>query len=82
MGMAKNAGMAAMGVADAALTLAPFAKQAVRGARALPNAMRNAGSAASRATFAIDDFMAPRPPKRSQSALFNEVAKYLESRGN
>lgn len=82
MDMAKNTGMAAMGVADAALTLAPFAKQAVRAARGLPNAMRNAGNAASRATFAIDDFMAPRPPKRNQSALFNEVARYLESRGN
>ena len=81
MGMAKNAGMAAMGVADAALTLAPFAKQAVRGARALPGAMRTAGDAASRATFAVDDFMAPRPPKQNQSALFNEVARYLESRG-
>lgn len=82
MGMAKNAGMAAMGVADAALTLAPFAKQMVRGARGLPNAMRNAGNAASRGIDAMDNFMAPRPPKRNQSALFNEVARYLESRGN
>jgi hypothetical protein len=81
MDMAKNAGMAGMGIMDAVLTMAPFAKGIMKGARNLPKAMRNAGDATSRGIDAMDNFMAPRPPKANQNVLFDQVVKYLDSRG-
>ena len=81
MDMAKNAGMAGMGIMDAVLTMAPFAKGIMKGARNLPKAMRNAGDATSRGIDAMDNFMAPRPPRANQNVLFDQVVKYLESRG-
>lgn len=81
MGMAKNAGLAGLGVVDAALTMLPFAGTLMKGARNLPKAMRGADDFASRGINAMDDFMAPRPPKANQNVLFDQVVKYLESRG-
>lgn len=81
MGMAKNAGLAGLGVVDAALTMLPFAGTLMKGARNLPKAMRGADDFASRGINAMDNFMAPRPPKANQNVLFDQVVKYLESRG-
>lgn len=78
--MAGNAASVALGLGDAALTALPFAKTAVRGARALPDVVRSAGKAASDGMFAIEDFMAPRPIPR-ETPTFAELEAYLRQRG-
>lgn len=79
--MAANAGRVGMGVMDMALSMAPAAKTLFKGARALPKMARNVGEATSRGMYALDDMMAPAPRPVDQNALLQQLAKYLESRG-
>lgn len=80
-GVLGQLGTVAIGAGDAALSLAPFAKTLMRGARNVPKAMRRAGDATSSGIFALEDMMTPAPPKNPPNALLEQVSRYLESRG-
>jgi len=79
--VARGAGVTAMGVLDAALTMAPFAKAAVKGARNLPKALSRAGDVAMDGMQAADRMMAPRPTQVNQQPMLEEVLQYLQARG-
>ena len=88
LGMAAKAGEAGMAGVEAAATMIPFGKAAVRGIRnipktisEIPGVMRAAGEMSSNAVYGMEDLMAPKMPKPNNNALFNEVVKYLEAQG-
>lgn len=79
--MAGNAAQVAMGMGDAALTALPFVKPVLRGARALPKALRNAGEAAVGGMYAVDNLMAPALPANPNPPAFAEIEAYLRKQG-
>jgi hypothetical protein len=81
-GVAKNAGFAALGLGDAALTMAPFAKPIFNAMRRVPRMVGGAGRAMERGMFAVDDLMASAVSTTPQNALIQELERYLESVGN
>ena len=81
MYMAKNAGLAAMGLGDAALTMAPFAKPIFNAMKRVPKTVGRAGRAVERGMFALDDMMTPTPSNNPpQNALMRQIEKYLEGK--
>jgi len=81
--MAKNTGLMALGVGDAALTMAPFAKPIFNAMKRMPKNISRAGRAVERGMFAMDDMMKPAvSSNKSQNALMQELERYLESVGN
>ena len=83
MYMAKNAGLAALGLGDAALTMAPFAKPIFNAMKRVPKNIGRAGRAVERGMFALDDLMTPNVANnKPQSRLMQELERYLESVGN
>ena len=81
--MAKNAGLAALGLGDAALTMAPFAKPIFNAMKRVPRTVGRAGRAVERGMFALDDLMTPNVANnKPQSKLMQELERYLESVGN
>jgi hypothetical protein len=83
MYMAKNAGLAALGLGDAALTITPFAKPIFNAMKRVPRTVGRAGRAVERGMFALDDLMTPNVANnKPQSRLMQELERYLESVGN
>jgi hypothetical protein len=81
MYMAKNAGLAALGLGDAALTMAPFAKPIFNAMKRVPKTVGRAGRAVERGMFALDDMMTPTPSNNPpQNALMRQIEKYLEGK--
>ncbi len=81
--MAKNTGYALMGMGDAALTMAPFAKPIFNAMKRVPKNIGRAGRAVERGMFALDDLMTPNVANnKPQSRLMQELERYLESVGN
>ena len=81
MDMAKNSGLVALGLGDAALTMAPFAKPIFNAVKRVPSTVGRAGRAVERGMFALDDFMRPVPTNNPpQNALMRQIEKYLEGK--
>ena len=81
--MARNTGYALMGMGDAALTMAPFAKPIFNAMKRVPRTVGRAGRAVERGMFALDDLMTPNVANnKPQSRLMQELERYLESVGN
>jgi len=81
--MVANTGQVALGLGDAALTMAPFAKPIFNAMKRMPKNISRAGRAVERGMFAMDDMMKPAvSSNKSQNALMQELERYLESVGN
>ncbi len=81
--MAANTGQVALGLGDAALTMAPFAKPIFNAIKRAPKNIGRAGRAVERGMFALDDMMTPNVTSaKPQSKLMQELERYLESVGN